>query len=256
MVNNSLYASGSLSLKPALCAAILCVAAIVPLAAQQPHAGAPIRLFNGKNLDGFDTFLRSKGLNNDPDKVFQVHDGVIHVSGTDYGYIITKREYQNYHLTAEFKWGEQTHPPRKDLARDSGILFHVEGPDKVWPKSIEYQIIEGRTGEMILVGDGTSWTRDGEARTRGETKVTRFARYGQGPWKGVLGARSPENEVERDHGQWNLLELIAEGDRVTFKANGKVVNDGTNVRPSRGRILFQSEGAELFFRNLELRPLK
>lgn len=215
-----------------------------------------VRLFNGTNLDGFDTFLRDKGLNNDPDQVFRVSDGVTHISGKAYGYIISKKEYENYHLSAEFKWGDQTHPPRKDLARDSGILFHVEGPHQVWPKSIEFQIIEGRTGEVILVGDGASLTRDGETRTRGQTKSTRFARYGQGPWKGVVGFRSPENEVEKPHGEWNLLELIAEGDRVTFKVNGKVVNEGTGARPSRGRILFQSEGAELYFRNIELRSLQ
>lgn len=238
------------------CVAVLWMAVIAPLAAQQPATGHAIRLFNGTNLDGFDTVLKSKGVNNDPDRVFQVHDGMIHVSGTDYGYVITKREYENYHLKAEFKWGDHTYAPRKDLARDSGILVHVVGPDQVWPKSIEYQIIEGRTGEMILVGDGSSWTRDGETKTRGQTKNTRFARYGQGPWKGTVGFRSPENEVERPHGEWNLLEVIAEGDRVTFKANGKVVNEGTAVKPSRGRILFQSEGAELFFRNLDLRLLK
>ena len=34
--------------------------------------------------------------------------------------------------------------------------------------------------------------------------------------------------------------------------NGKLVNEGTGAKPSRGRILFQSEGAECFFRNIEL----
>lgn len=225
----------------------------MPAFGQTP--GKFVRLFNGRNLDGFDTVLRTKGINNDPDKVFRVHDGMVHVSGTEYGYIITKQEYENYHLRAEFKWGEGTFEPRKDRARDSGILVHVVGEDKVWPTSIEYQIIEGRTGEMILVGNGSSWTRDGETKTRGETKTTRFARFGQGPWKDAVGFRSPENEVEKAHGEWNLLEVICEGDSVTFKANGKVVNQGTKVRPSKGRILFQSEGAEAFFRNVELRRL-
>src|SRR5262245_62171973 len=80
--------------------------------------GADHGLFNGKDLNGFDTFLRDKGLNNDPDGVFKVHDGMVHVSGVEYGYFITKAEYENYHLKTEFKWGDATHPPRKDLARD------------------------------------------------------------------------------------------------------------------------------------------
>ncbi|MDR1493928.1 MAG: DUF1080 domain-containing protein, partial [Planctomycetaceae bacterium] len=41
-----------------------------------------IPLFNGQNLDGWYTFLKSKGKNSDPDKVFSVTDGVIRVSGT------------------------------------------------------------------------------------------------------------------------------------------------------------------------------
>ncbi|MGH9661794.1 MAG: 3-keto-disaccharide hydrolase, partial [Bryobacteraceae bacterium] len=68
--------------------------------------GAAVRLFNGKNLDGFDTFLRDKGLNRDPDGVFRVQDGAVRVSGTEYGYFITRQEYENYHLKFEFKWGD------------------------------------------------------------------------------------------------------------------------------------------------------
>ena len=236
-------------------ASLLVFAITAPaFSAEQPSAR--LELFNGRNLDAFDTFLREKGLNKDPDGVFRVHDGTVHVSGTEYGYFVTKKEYENYHLKLEFKWGDATHPPRKDLARDSGILFHVVGPDQVWPKSIEFQFIEGRTGEVILVGDGSSLTRDGATKTRGQTKDTRFARFGQGPWKGVVGFRSPENEVENPHGEWNTVELIADGDKVTYKVNGKVVNEGTGAKPSAGRILFQSEGAEVFFRNIELWPLK
>jgi hypothetical protein len=68
--------------------------------------------------------------------------------------------------------------------------------------------------------------------------------------------RSPENELEKPQGEWNLVDLIADGDKVTYKVDGKVMNEGTGANPSRGRILFQSEGAEVFFRNIELRPLR
>lgn len=232
------------------------ILAIVVHAPAAPNtSGKTIELFNGKNLDGFDTFLREQGLNNDPHKVFQVHGGMIHVSGTEYGYFITKEEYENYRLTVEFKWGEKTHPPRKDRARDSGILFHVVGPQQVWPKSIEYQMIEGGTGDVILVGDGTSLTRDGETRTRGVDKRTRFDRYGKGPWKDIAGYRDPNGEPENPLGEWNLMELLADGDSIEYRLNGKLVNKGTKARPSKGKILFQSEGAELYFRNIKLTAL-
>src|SRR4029453_2672052 len=153
--------------------------AALPVAAADAHKGFT-KLFNGKNLEGFDIVLKEKGVNRDPDGVFRVQKGAIHVSGTEYGYIITKKEYGNYHLRPEFKWGEETHAPRKDKARDSGILFHVVGPDQVWPKSIEFQMIEGRTGEIILVGDGTSVTREGKTITRTQGGgSSRFARYNQ-----------------------------------------------------------------------------
>jgi hypothetical protein len=215
-----------------------------------PSTGKPVKLFNGKNLKGFDTFLEKQGLNQDPEKVFRVHDKMVHVSGTEYGYFITQREYENYYLRTEFKWGEKTHAPREGKARDSGILYHVVGPNKVWPKSIEFQMIEGGTGDIILVG-GAGLTVGGEAKTEG-----RFNRFGKGPWEDVAGYRDPKKEVEKPHGEWNVLELFAEGDKVKYLVNGIVVNEGSLANPTRGKILFQSEGAEVFFRNIELRPLK
>jgi hypothetical protein len=37
--------------------------------------------------------------------------------------------------------------------------------------------------------------------------------------------------------------------------NGKLANEGSQAFPSGGKILFQSEGAEVFFRNIKLYPL-
>jgi hypothetical protein len=234
-------------------AVIFAAAVAMVFAASGARAAAPgevIKLFNGKDLDGFYTYLESKEKNQDPAKVFQVHDGMIHVSGTEFGYFATEAEYENYRLTVEFKWGEKTHPPRQGKARDSGILYHFVGPDKVWPKSIEFQMIEGGTGDVILV-DGAALTVGGVSRTEG-----RFDRFGKGPWEDVVGYRDPGNEVEKPHGEWNLLELVASGGTVKYFVNGKLVNEGARAHPTRGKILFQSEGAELFYRRIELEPLE
>ncbi len=223
---------------------LLIVAGASPGGAKQKA----LRLFNGKNLDGLSSYLPSSGAK-DPRGVFRVHDGMIHISGEEYGYLITRNEYENYRLVVEFKWGTRTHPPREGKARDSGVLFHVEGPDKVWPRSIEFQMIEGGTGDVILV-DGAALTVKGVSRDRG-----RFDRYNKGPWKDEVGFRDPQGEVEKPHGRWNRLELIADGDTVKYFVNSKLVNEGTGARPSRGKILLQSEGAEVFFRRVELTPL-
>jgi len=242
-----------MTLKTYSALAALAGALVVPATPREnktPPAGRAIRLFNGKNLDGFDTFLKTKGLNNDPDRVFRVENGVIHISGYEFGYIITKKEFSNYYLRAEFKWGERTHDPRAGKARDGGILFHVVGPNNVWPRSIEFQMIEGGTGDMLMVG-GTAVTVKGVLKDKG-----RFDRFGKGPWKDIAGYCDPVHELEKRHGEWNVLQLIADGNSIKYIVNGRLANEGIVSSETSGRLLFQSEGAEVYFRNLELRLLK
>ena len=70
-----------------------------------------IQLFNGKNLDGWYTFIKGKGRNNDPNKVFTVQNGLIRISGEEFGCITTIEEFENYKLVVDFKWGEKTYAP-------------------------------------------------------------------------------------------------------------------------------------------------
>src|SRR5439155_16317199 len=81
---------------------------------------------------------------------------MIHISGQEYGGLATRGNFGDYHLITEWKWGEKTWVPRKDRARDSGILLHCIGPDGAaggqWMESIECQIIEGGCGDLLMVG--------------------------------------------------------------------------------------------------------
>lgn len=227
-----------------------------PTSVPVPKHKAAVVLFDGKNLDNFDTFLKSKGLNNDPTGVFRVEDGLIHVSGKEFGYIITRHEFQSFYLRAEFKWGEGTFAPREGQARDSGILFNIQGEQKVWPRSIEFQIVEGGTGDFWLT-DGAALTgKDGKRVTGPDRGAAKIDRFGKGPWQNVVGYRDPVGEVEKPHGEWNVLELVTQGNDVKQYVNGKLANEGTDPFPSRGKILFQSEGAEVYFRDIKLYPLK
>ncbi len=220
-----------------------------------PHKQA-IVLFDGTNLNYFDIFLKTKGLNSDPDHVFVVEKTVLHISGKEMGYIITKQPFHNYYLRAEFKWGEGTYAERAGQARDSGILYNIQGEQKVWPNSIEFQIMEGGTGDFWMT-DGASLTgRDGKRITAPAGSGLKIDRFGKGPSKNVTGFRDPVGEVEKPHGEWNLVELLTQGDDVRQYVNGKLVNEGTNPQPAEGKILFQSEGAEVFFRDIKLYPLK
>jgi hypothetical protein len=87
-------------------------------------------------------------------------------------------------------------------------------------------------------------------------KALKIDRIGKGPWNNVAGFRDPVGEVEKPRGEWNLLELVVQGNHVKQFVNGTLANEGSEAYPSSGKILFQSEGAEIFFRNIKLYPLK
>jgi hypothetical protein len=221
-----------------------------------PKHGPAEILFDGKDLNQFDTFIKSTGLNSDPGHIFTVEKGTVHVSGTEMGYIITKKDYKNYYLRAEFKWGEGTFAPRAGQARDSGILYNIQGPDKVWPRSVEFQINEGCTGDFWMT-DGAALTgKDGVRVTGPDGSAKKIDRFNKGPWKNEVGFRDSVNEVEKPHGQWNVVELVNQDGHVKQYVNGKLANEGTDAFPSSGKILFQSEGAEVYFRNMKIYPLK
>jgi hypothetical protein len=234
--------------------------------------GDPILAFNGRDLEGFYTFL-TDSKQDDPRGVFTVGDGSIVVSGEEWGGFATKDEFQDYLLIVEWRWGERTWPPREAAARDSGILLHGVGEDGAaggtWIESIECQIIEGGSGDFILVGGAgkpslTVPSRVGDdgqpyydlAAPPRTMDSGRFNWWGRDPaWRDVLGFRGAR-DVEKPPGQWNSMEVLCDGDRIVNILNGVVVNAGTSARPTRGRIMFQSEGAEIHFRKIEVRPIR
>ncbi len=233
-----------------------------------------IPLFNGKNLEGWYTFLKDRGRDHDPKKVFTVNDGLLRISGEEWGCITTEQEYENYKLVVEFKWGRQTYEPRADKARDNGVLLHSTGKDGAysgtWMHSIECQIIEGGTGDFLVVGDKSeqfALTAPVAPEKQGSSHIFqpggqpvtihggRINWYGRDPnWKDVKGFRS-ENDIENPVGEWNRMECIADGEEVFIYLNGTLVNHATHVKPAKGRIQIQSEGAEMFVRKVELMPL-
>ena len=235
------------------------------------RSGEPIFQFNGKDLTGFYPYLHGRGRD-DPKQVFSVRDGMIDISGEEFGGITTRDEFQNYHLITEWKWGERTWAPRKNNTRDSGILVHCVGDDGAaggnWMESQECQIIEGGCGDFIMVGGKNKPSLTCETRVgpdgqlyfeKGGNSVTRdsgrYNWWGRDPaWKDVLGFRGGR-DVEKPAGEWNRMEVVCDGEAIVTILNGYVVNIGTKSTLIKGKILFQSEGAEILFRKIEVRPL-
>ena len=230
-----------------------------------------IELFNGRNLNNFYTFLKGRGRNNDPKKVFTVKNSMIRISGEEWGCLTTEKEYENYHLITEFKWGDMTFAPRQRKARDSGLILHSVGEDGsaggIWIHGIEVQMIEGGTGDFLAIGNGTNeyiltcpvakkkhgsryvYQQGGRPETINSGRINWWGRDPE--WKDVKGFRG-DKDVEKPIGQWNRLEAIAQGQTIKVFLNGVLVNHCINVRPRKGKIQIQAEGAELFFRRFDL----
>lgn len=276
-----------------LLASLSVLTGLAVAAPQLAAQGAPITpkqkivLFDGKtkkDLSEFYTWLAKFGRH-DPDKVFTVVDQVdgapaIRSSGQHYGGIVTKNSYTNYKLVVEFRWGLATWGPRADRTRDSGILLHGQGEDgnaskffnSPWMASVEYQIIEGGTGDIILVNgvergsgnpivprlfakvaaNGKNWDPNGTEKefTRGRIDW----QYRDLGWKDVLGFRGAK-DVEKPVGEWNRVEAICREGDVDYFLNGVKIMEGRRGSFTWGKLLFQSEGAEIFFRLIELHPL-
>jgi hypothetical protein len=205
-----------------------------------PLQGEFTPLLNGENLDGWYTWLQSKGKNNDPDKIFAVEaGGILHDQGSELGYIMTEESFGNFHFVLDFKWGQKRYPPRASSKRDSGICYNIpeDEPDHIWPQSVECQIQEGDVGDFWLLGYSTIQV-DG--------KQNHPSRYTQ-----VVKRKDAENPT----GEWNTVEVISFNGKCVHIVNGVVVNYGENSSLVGGKLLLQSEYAEIFYKNARIRPL-
>lgn len=264
-----------------LCAGMALCLGIARLPADEKKS-APVapqettRLFNGSDLSGLYTWLKNT-KREDPRKVFTVHDGMIHVSGEDNGYVATEKEYKDYHLIVEYKWGRRTDGGK--FVRNSGILLHAGGPDGAaggtWMSSIECQLAQGCVGDLIVIrgkdakGDvmpvtltseivlgpdrRPRWKKGGQPRTF--TKGQLWWSLHDPDFKELLDTRG-QQDVESAVGDWTRVECVCTGRRITVRVNGATVNECFDVFPAAGKILLQSEGFELFVRKFELQRLK
>ena len=119
------------------------------------------------------------------------------------------------------------------------MLYHFPAgtPDAVWPKSIECQVQEDDCGDTWCVGGVTMDSPNRSEQAWGMKHIIRAANF------------------ENPRGQWNTIEVIANGDCIEHYVNGHLVNVGTRATVSSGRILLQSEGAEVYYKSVEITPL-
>jgi hypothetical protein len=215
------------------------------------------------------------GLNQDQYNVFTVieenNEPILKVSGEIYGCVFTKQEYENYHFKLQVKWGDKKWHPRKNLLKDSGIMYHSIGPLgaegwRSWMLSQEFQIMEGHFGDF--------WSQANSAidirafipeyiMNPVADKSQAFLPMGEG--EEVPGYCMRNANFEKPDGEWNTLELICfenksihivNGHVVMILRNSRYVKDGEKIPMNKGKIQLQSEATEVYYKNIEIRNLE
>jgi len=235
-----------------------------------------VRLFNGHDLTDLSTWLEDT-KHNDPHRAFRITDGLLHITGDGFGYVATDKEYSDYHLVVEYKWGKKTDGGK--FARNSGILLNAVGPDGgaggKWMASIECQLAQGCVGDLIVIRGNDAkgetipvriksetvlgpderprWKKGGEPRIF-TNKQLWWSRHDP-DFKELLDTRG-KNDVESPANEWTRVDCVCSGGRITVRVNGTTVNECYDVFPAAGKVLLQCEGFELFVRTFELHPIK
>jgi len=240
------------------------------------------KLFNGKDLSGWNSFLASHEkdppflINDDPHKVFQVVDGTIHFykdqcadSIVPEGILYTTNEFSNYRLRLEFKWGGKKYAQRINRKPNSGLMFHVQKPAVFWPTSIECQISEGSVGDIYA--QNYAWfsttidsfmvdSFSGKSFPRYAEKGKPIDYGGNQTSMRLMNLRRLDNSEG-----WNSVEIIVKDDAATFMVNGQISAKLWNIRfippdkpenakkMNKGKIALQAEATEIIFRNIEIK---
>lgn len=186
-------------------------------------------LWNGKDFTGWKLFLRDASA--DVKNTWSVANGLIRCEGTPRGYMRTEAAYANYLIHVEWRWPEKP--------GNNGVLVHMSGEDKVWPKSLECQLHSGNAGDFWVIGG---------------IEIAEHAKGGPR----VKGRRTIKlkDSSEKPPGQWNSYDIVCKDDLIVVFVNGVLQNVGSKCSDTSGKICLQSEGAVIEYRNIYIEPLE
>ena len=234
----------------------------------KPVASAQ-RLFNGRNLEGWDVWLGNRkpeetyapklwtpiGLNRDTTHVFSVveEDGApaLLANGRIWGGLLTRKSYGNYHRRLQYTWGRNQWMP---IPRNNGVLYHSNGPYGAFfgtfMQSLEFEIVPHHVGMLVTVAQSTP----GKLFDGIHQNVSAKVAVGQDkgipyPWRRYMpgSAAKPvagsafnvdaHSDPEKPIGEWNTLDLYVLGDRSVHVVNGVPVlaAEGLATRAGPGK---------------------
>jgi hypothetical protein len=186
-----------------------------------------VPLFNGKDLSGWAPI-------NVPADTFTVREGMIHCTGKPTGIMRTERMYENFVLEIEWR--------HMEVGGNSGIFVWSDGviaKGTPFARAVEIQVLDGKNGE--------NYTSHGDVfAIHGATMKP--DRPHPGGWMRCL----PSERRAKPAGEWNHYRITCRDGVIKLAVNGKEVSGGSHCKPRKGYICLESEGGEIYFRNLRI----
>lgn len=214
----------------------LAVAAVSCSTMEREEAGGSMELFNGRDLSGWAAVSGpAEGGGGEKASVWNVRDGMIVCRGEPIGYLHTKRAYKDFRMTVEYRWAPGATPG------NSGLFSRIDGEPRALPRCVEVQLMHGNAGDVLGL-QGRSIASD----------QPRFFHIAAHPLAGDIDGVRKEVAAEAEAGQWNRVEILAQGDTYTVWLNGVQVNRVTGVEVVSGPVGLQSEGGEIHFREVRI----
>ncbi len=229
------------------------------------------KIFNGTNWDGWYLKIKS-GDAEVAKKLFAIENGEVHVfnkafpdsfklgtgENDTHGMFYSEKKYSKFILRFEYKWGTKIANNFNEWQYDAGVYYHVFN-DKIWPDGFEYQIRydhtkkRNHTGDLIRSKTTYKWFPSADTTVFVSPKKGGKAQDVEG-W---MHYASTPKYFNGNNGQWNKCEIIVMGNQYAIqKLNGEIINIATDLSVGEGKIGFQAETAEIFYKNIEIKEFK
>lgn len=213
------------------CRNLLLLAALLPLAAQEPsayernHKGWK-NLMPKPSLKGWDRAPIPMTAKLSPDTQWKVENGVLICTGDKgHDWLFYKEDYGDFILHVEWRYTKLDGNPRYN----SGIFVRTPPDSSSW-----YQVQIGSSSGGYIFG-----VQPGE----------------KAPQRFNLQKEMKEQRV-KPAGEWNTTEVIAKGKSIQSWINGAVVSELQDCKTPRARIGLEAEGFRIEFRKIFIKPVK